>query len=242
MTDISRVSAGEPMSAKWANKIVDRLNESSFGSSIGRFALPPFTAKIRNDTGGDLDFAELVHVTDYLSRYEDKPLQIATNTRYSGESVEWHNKIARVAVTAMPIPDGEFGDVILFGQCVVKAENAATAGDQVEGEYVMIDPSTPKQVATSTGGIGRIIARSGQNHINIMLGITQPLFRYRMLEASQAPETTLAKLVSLDGDDIGDIDLSDPLSIAINEGTDDEGFCEMIGNTFHVGTGPCNGS
>lgn len=233
---LERVKKGQAILQSHQNLIVDRLNQSRTGTSAFHIPISPFVAMVKNSSGADADFGTLLYLGDYLGLFEDKPLEV--QAFYDTAAMAWHGAIAQAVVTLEPIVNGETGQVALFGQCVVKSGSNADASGG-DGTFAIPDPTDPTKIVASTGGIGRILANCGENHVTMLLGNTQNLFCYRMLESSQAPDTTSAKLVSLEGDDIGDINLSDPKSLMDDQGTDDEGFCVLTGNEFRAIQAPC---
>lgn len=120
--------------------------------------------------------------------------------------------------------------------------------------FLMLDPSGGfstsdgnKVMVTSDAGIWKIIALDLQSTSDgglfialVDMRISQPLWRYELLEDSFAPETTRAKLLRLDGDVFADeILLSDPLSLMDDQLLGDVGYCINTGNEFYAINAPC---
>jgi len=120
--------------------------------------------------------------------------------------------------------------------------------------YLMLDPYGAYSPAggnhvmrTSDAGVWKIIAidlesssSDGLRSALVDMRIGQPLWRYELTEDSQAPATTKAKLIRLDGDEFApEIDLSDPLSLMDDQLEEDVGYCMNVGNAFHAINAPC---
>lgn len=109
-------------------------------------------------------------------------------------------------------------------------------------EYVDLDETT-KELVSSNGGKGRILVR-GATYSLIVLSASNAssmrMFRYRLNEASLAPDTTTATLVSLlTGDDLETVELEDPLSFMEDQILNDEGFCFLQDGKYYALQAPC---
>ena len=236
--EITRVRRGERPKASQQNAVADNLRHTTVGSHVQFSPASAFTAFVKNNSGADIEFGGLLYLGDYAGRFEDKPFE--TRPNYLAEAMSWHDKIAQAVVAAQPIPDQAYGNVVLFGQCIVRSTSNAD-GSGGDGRYVMPNPADPTKVLIADGGIGRVLARVGENHVSILLGQTQPFFRYELTEDSNAPDTTAAELQNMDGTAIGNIDLSDELVVTDQDTDEYSGLCVMMGNKFYPSDGPCDG-
>lgn len=148
----------------------------------------------------------------------------------------WHTSIDNLVAIQSDTPAGEFYEHgnRWFGTVLATQTNA---GDR----FVMIDPANPKRMKTADAGIWQILAYDGHGRCLVDFRRSQPLWRYKLNEASQAPGTTSAQLYRIDGDQFSAsaINLSDPLNIGSNDPTSFEGYCAQVGNEFHIAPGPC---
>ncbi|MCA9136290.1 MAG: hypothetical protein KDB00_06015 [Planctomycetales bacterium] len=112
---------------------------------------------------------------------------------------------------------------------------------QATDRYVMPDPANPRVMRTADAGIWKILQQDGNGRCLVDFRQSQPYWRYKLTEESQAPGVTTAKLVRLDGTEFSatEINLSDPLSIGDSDLIDYEGYCIHAGNTFQIAPGPC---
>lgn len=110
-------------------------------------------------------------------------------------------------------------------------------------EFAMIDPDEPTKLKSSTSGIFKVLAFMGSDpdtYAFIDTYQSQTRWRYELTQDSQAPGTSTAKLLRLDGVEFAaSISLSDPDSIGSLDKIGHRGYCEQIGNEFHIASGPC---
>ena len=215
--------------------VVDRLDESQAGLAAGIASMSRVECDVLNSSGRNYDLGEAMQISGYDGPDGTDPYDIPGSIEYTCIEPVWHSDIDNIVIAAEPIPDGERGRVVLSGHCVIKAFGPET------GRYAMIDPATPYQMLVSQSGIARVCHRISTSYLLCMLGLGSSLWRYKLTEASLASATTTAKLVRLDVTEYSatTVELSDPLSIGNGDATDYEGYCQHVGNEFHIAPGPC---
>ena len=233
MADL-KVSSGDPIKAADWNRIVDLVSVSSSGNPAAVGGMSRVAAQVVNDSGRDYDLGEIMQLDGFAGPTAEPPYEAISSILYSADQPTWHTAISMPAVAAEPIPDGEQGVVVLFGQCVIAVSNTAT------DDSVMIDATTTYQGKVSSGGIAKYLGRIDDDYVVACLGWHSRLWRYKLTQASQAPSVTTANLVDLGGTQFAtSINLSDPLSIGDGDAIDYEGYCLQVGNEFHISAGPC---
>lgn len=159
----------------------------------------------------------------------------ATSPSFAFEAPAWHGKIDNAIALQSDVATGQsyehrfpvWGVVLVTGY---------TAGDR----YVMPDPDDPTKCKSGSGGLWKVLGYDGHDRCIVDFTNNQTLWRYELNEATLTPETTNAKLLTLDGTTFADsIELSDPLSIGSVDGIGYEGYCQHVGNAFHIAPGPC---
>lgn len=224
--------------------LVDLLNAYKAGSlnppvlpldDFGRLTL-------ENTTGVDILAGEVQQIKPIAALPTGSGDELVHWTWHENPNMEllvptWHTAIDNLVAIQTDIADGEtyehsprhFGTVL------------ATVVETTD-RYVMLDPANPRRMRTAPSGIWKIIQQDGNGRCLVDFRESQPLWRYKLTQSSQAPATTTAKLIRLDdGDDFSatEFDLSDPLSLTDRQGVDGEGYCHLVGNEFHAGEGPC---
>ena len=221
-----KVNAGDKLSATKWNALVDRVAGGAAGNVAGLGLPGRVEAEVYNDSGRNYDLGEVIHVSDF-----EGPSEAHEATRallLTGELPVWHTKIANLAVTAEPIPDEEFGIVVLYGLCVIAV---TSTGDD---DYLMINPTTVHKMTAATSGIARQLGRVDDDYVIGIMGDRQIFWRYEMTEDSQAPNTTECKLIGLDGttEHAATIDLTDDESYMDNQVTKTPARVTTPGTSF----------
>lgn len=234
MSDL-KAKAGDPIRAKDWNRIVDIVSASTIGSSAAIASMSRNLVPVLNDSGRDYDIGEFFTVSSYSGPADTDLYEVPASIEYVCDQPTWHTDIANLLVSAEPIPDGERGLAVVSGHCLIKVTNTTV------GSCVMPDPATAYQGKVGSSGVASVMARPGDGLVIAILGDKQPLWRYKLTQASQAPSVTTAKLYTLGGTEFSttEFNLSDPLSVGDTDSVDDEGYCVHAGNEFHIATGPC---
>ena len=233
MSDL-KVSSGDPIRAKDWNRIVDLVTGSQSGGTAAVGSMSQVLARVSNDSGRDYDIGEILQLDGFTGPTASPPYEAISSLLYSADQPTWHTAISMPAVAAEPIPDGETGVAVVFGQCVIAVTSTAT------GDYVMTDSTTTYAGTLSTGGFARFLGRIDDDFVLGCIGHGSNLWRYKLTQASQAPAVTTAKLVDLAGTDYATaVNISDPLSLMDDQVADDTGFCISVGNAFYAIQGPC---
>lgn len=195
--------------------------------------------QIENGAGRDIEPGEFMQITS-MTQPADTSLGIATNYSPILTATEptWHSAIDNIVISDGPVADGEF----FAYQPRTFGVVSCTGSKGSDLRYVMIDPANPQYGIRCSSGLYRVLGYDSTNDFAIVdLGKSQPLWRYKLTEASLAPSTTTAKLYTLDGTEYSTttVELSDPLSIGDGDALDYEGYCVHVGNAFHIAPGPC---
>ena len=110
--------------------------------------------------------------------------------------------------------------------------------------YVMIDPEFPTQFKTSDVGIFKILGLDETNDRAIVdLTQSSDLWRFELTEEpNEHPETTMAKLMRMDGDEFAsECEISDPTGMFddVSAASGTIGQCRHSGNRFFVIDAEC---
>lgn len=239
-----KVQPGEAISTKKQNRLVDRVLQSESGIPAELRPDSPTEALVKNVSGQDVEFGTVLTLGNYLGPTSDV-ITVPGNLSYEATVPTWHTDIARAVITLEPIPDGGFGYVSLSGQCVVKCRLGGTGeyyyGNDLGGEWVMINPNRTTEMIQTTGGIGKVLGRINDLYVAINFRHERPKFRYTITQLPFANTPYTATIHDQDGTQIGTelIRIFDELRITDYQGIGDEGFCELAGNKFHPVEGPC---
>lgn len=186
---------------------------------------------ITNSAGRDMAYGEIMQI----SGWSDPPTVDTAEAGHQSPIVAadepvWHTAISNLAVADSSIADGDLMAYPSRNWAVVKITST------VPGDYLMVDPTTPKHMKPASSGIYRTVAIDSTNSYAIAeLTQSQPLWRYELTETPQSPSSTAAKLVELDGTDYATtIALEDPRNILAGVDNDHQGFCVHCGNEFHA--------
>jgi hypothetical protein len=141
----------------------------------------------------------------------------------------WHSAIDKLFVLTTATPNNQMVAYQPRDWVSVKC-TAGDAGDR----YVMIDPANPTRFKTSDAGLYRILEYDVNHDIAVVdLMHSQPLWRYELKEDSNAPATTNAKLLRLDGVEYASqINLSDSEGLTTDDEAGDTGYCLFAGGKF----------
>lgn len=226
MSDL-KVKTGDTITATKWNRIVDRLEITAGGFGGGNFAMNRTEAIGLNSSGSDRDTGDILAISSYGGPTELRDVSGAVDFTLGNPT--WHTNIHRLVVCAEPIPDGERGVVVVAGFCLVAMTATAASSD-----YVMISSTNTSKVTGASAGIAKLYASfNGYGLVN--LGDRQPLWRYELTQDSQAPSTTTAKLIDLDGTTFAtSINLTDPDSLMGDQVSGNDGWCIHSGNKFYA--------
>jgi hypothetical protein len=191
---------------------------------------------VSNASGNDREAGEVLQIDSM-----EQPDEAIVDAFMSAPVVDaidpvWHTDIDNLVVVSGGVLDDSIFTWKPRHWTVVKV-----TVEEATDRFVMLDPDNLNQMKTADAGIWRIIGLDEENELAVVdLNSSQPFWRYELTETSQAPETTEAKLIRVDGTEFTDeINLSDPLSLMDDQSSGDKGWCIHIGNEFHAIQGPC---
>ena len=253
MRDNLKVAVGDRPNAAKYNRLVDKVRAAQSGNPAIVNASSAYYAYGKNNTGQDIDIGEVMHIDDWDGiddwggSSERTIYEVPGNVLYEFGLAVWHTAIGRAVIAAEPIPDGEYGLVVLSGQCVVKAPvrldgSQNPISETGNREFVMINPETTTEMIVVTGGIGRVLHRVNDDYVMANFRDGRPKFRYTITShpATNFPYT--ATLHEQAGERIGTsatINIHDYLDITDYQEVGDEGYVELAGNYFYPVEGPC---
>ncbi len=220
------------------NAIVDRLPKDQAGYAVGGLAMSRSTVQVLNSTGANRNLGDLVSLSSFGGS-GSTVFDAVDSIELTASLPTWHTSIATVAVLAEPIPDGERGECVVQGFCIVRLSAALTTGHT----HVFVDPSTTTEGKTSYSGFARVLSQvtaGGDEFVLACIGDRCDLWRYTLTQDSQASNATTATLKDRRGNTFGDIDLLDPLSLMSDQESGDDGWCINCGNEFEAIQGPCS--
>lgn len=235
MSDL-KARSGQPITARKWNMVVDRLDSRTAGSAAGGFGMSRVECFIKNTSGNNRDIGEVLAIDSWDGPDGANVFEVPTNVAYTAVDPVWHTSISRLVILAEPVPADGYGRAVLSGHCVVSL--SAGSGSV---QYVMLDPTAINQLKGATGGVGRLLAKlSGGDYGMINFRDDSDLWRYEMTQASQAPATTTAKLLGIDGTEFAaSINLTDPENLMDDQVIADTGYCHHVGNKFIAIQAPC---
>lgn len=176
--------------------------------------------------------------TDYESGVTDSSKMSGLRPILTLSDPVWHSAIHSLIITHRTIPANT--PTAVGSNRFAYAPIALGSSDHT---FAMPDPTDPTKLKSSYSGIFKIIATMGDNDdlwAILDTTVSQPRWRYEITENSQAPDSTTAKLLNLDGTTFADsIELEDPDSVGNLDQTGHKGFCHHAGNKFYIATGPC---
>ena len=235
MSDLKAIR-GEAVTAEKWNRLADRLPETLYGFSAGGFAMNRVQCLVKNTSGNDRDIGEFLAIDSWDGPDGSAIYEVPKNVVYQANDPAWHSSISRLVVLAEPIPNEQVGLAVLSGHCVAKLSSGS-----VDEDFVMLDPASINEAKSSDTGIARLEKKlSGGNYGLIVFRDSSRLWRYQLTEDSQAPATSAAKLLKLNGTEFApSIDLSDPTELMEDQISGDEGWCIHVGNKFYAIQAPC---
>ena len=225
MSEIKRVTPGDPIHAAKFNRMIDRLNESQTGNP----ADPGTASRVEVDVfaGDSFELGEIIRHDDYEGPTNEYDAAVAP--LLSGVAAGWASNLTAPLIAAEPIPIGEYGRAVIAGRCVMRVLPGGGPGD-----YVFWDPTDPRRGKPSKSGFARIIEYIDGDHCLVSLGDCQHVWRY-VLRGTGAIGTVPADLVSLDSVTYGTgITLSDPLGLTRFQKDGDSGHCVYSAGAFYV--------
>ena len=234
MADL-KVKAGDPVSAKAWNQVVDLLpvNSAGFGSSLN--SIPRLLITVKNVSGANRDIGEILTIGDWAGTPgATEPYTVIGSSAWEANVITWPTGIGKVCVLAEPIPNNERGLAVIYGPCLVKMKASETDTNK---PYVFFDVSDPKQCVTADAGIARILHKfASQDYAVVVMGDRQIFFRYALTQVSQAPLATTATLKTMSGTAItnASVSIDDPLSLMDDQVSASEGICYMSGDKFQA--------
>jgi hypothetical protein len=233
-----KVQPGDPITADFMNRVIDRLPEERAGFPAGGAAINRTTMEVINDSGTNREIGEILYLSAFDGSTESH-FDAVQSIGLEATAPVWHSEIDSVGVCAEPIPSGERGLVVVSGLCLINVLASITVGHT----HVMIDPTATTSGRTSYSGIAKILSQftldSSVEVALCILGQDQPLWRYECTGTSSAPSATSVTLKDRRGNTYGTVDLLDPLSIMSDQTAGDEGWCIQCGNEFEAIQAPC---
>jgi hypothetical protein len=237
-----KVNPGDPITASYMNRIVDRLPQQTVGFPAIWSGLNNSVVEVLNNTGAQREIGNLI----FLSSYDGSTTNVydaIDSIGFVGIDPIWHTKISKIGICVEPIPNGERGKVIVDGLALLVLESEASS----EHTHAFFDPIQPWNGKSSYSGFAKIIetfniqeTETDQTHWAwVLLGHEQNLWRYRCGQASAAPAETPVMLRDRRGNDYHTINLLDPLSIMSDQVSGNEGWCIQCGNEFEAIQAPC---
>jgi len=233
-----KVQRGDPITAAFMNRVIDRLPKDEAGFGVGGQKLHRTMVQVVNNSGANREVGELLAVSNFGGSTASV-FDAMDSLELDGELPVWHSAIDSIGVCAEPIPDGERGMVVVSGVCVVLLDGAITAGQT----HVFVDPSTPTQSRASYSGFAKILSAFALDDATdmafVVLGQEQPLWRYECTTGSSAPSATSVTLKDRRGGTYGTVDMLDPLSLMADQSSGSTGWCLQCGNEFEAIQAPC---
>lgn len=229
MSDL-KARVGEPITAgKW-NRVVDRLESTTAGFSAGGFVMSRVECRIKNDSGANREFGEVLVIDDFDGPITNDIFLVSQNIVYSCVTPVWHTAVDRLVVLAEPIPDGEYGKAVLSGQCIARTTSVIDSDT-----YLMVHPEYPNRLKGGSSGQAKLLHKlTLTDYAIVNLGEKQPLWRYSLRETSASPGTTKIALQDLDGIGWGIGELHDRLVLTYDQPAFYSGLCMLAGNQFHA--------
>lgn len=232
-----KAKAGDPITANFMNRIIDRLPNNADGFGVGGFRLSQTAVLTVNDSGANRDVGDLVVLTGFDGA-TTSIFDAMDSVVFTAESPTWHTAIASVGVYLEPTPVDERGMVAVSGMAMVKLD----AAPQANHTHVFVDDTSTNQCKPSYSGFGKILSSmtvDGSEFAVVSIGDCQNLWRYELLADSAAPGPTNATLHDRRGNSHGTISLLDPLGLMSDQKTGDKGWCINCGNEFEAIQAPC---
>lgn len=233
-----KVKPNQKLTADYMNAIVDRLPKDQAGYAVGGLAMSRSTVQVVNDTGANRNLGDLVSLSSFGGS-GSSVFDAVDSIELTASLPTWHSSIATVAALAEPIPNGERGECVVQGFCLVKLSAAFTTGHT----HVFVDPSTTTEAKSSYSGFARVLSSVtiGSDEFALAcVGDRCDLWRYTLTQDSQAPSASTATLKDRRGNAFGTINLLDPLSLMDDQSSGDSGWCIACGNEFEAIQGPCS--
>lgn len=233
-----KAKAGDPITATFMNRIIDRLPTEVSGFGVGGLSMSRTVVQVVNNSGSNRDIGELLSLSTFGGSVASS-FDAIDSLELSASAPVWHSSIQTIGVCAEPIPSGERGLAVVGGLCFIKLSAAITSGHT----HVFVDPSTTTSGKTSYSGFAKILAScsitAGDDLAIAMLGHEQNLWRYECTGSSSAPSATSVTLKDRRGNTYGTVDLLDPLSIMSDQVSGSTGWCINCGNEFEAIQAPC---
>ena len=233
-----KAKAGDPITATFMNRIIDRLPAEASGFGVGGLGMSRTMVRVSNSSGANRDVGEILALSAFGGSTASA-FDANDSLELVGSAPVWHTSIDNIGVCAEPIPTGEQGMVVVSGLCLVKL-TAAIASLET---HVFIDPTTTTEAKPSYSGFAKILTTLTLDDATemafVMLGQEQNLWRYECTGASSAPSATSVTLKDRRGNTYGTVNMLDPLSIMSDQTSGDTGWCIQCGNEFEAIQAPC---
>lgn len=145
-----KVQPGDPITASFMNRVIDRLPSDQSGFSAGGLSMHRSIIQVINNSAANRDTGELLDVGLATGSTESifdavESVELAGTTPVAGRE-------NFIAVCAEPIPNGERGNVVVSGICFVKLASGISSNDQ----FVKVDQTTTTKAASATAGFGKV--------------------------------------------------------------------------------------
>lgn len=232
-----KAKAGDPITATFMNRIIDRLPANADGFGVPGAGLSQTAVQVVNNSGANRELGDLLVLSNFGGSTASE-FDALDSLELGGGAPIWHSSIDSIGVCAEPIPSGERGRVIVSGLCLVKISAAITVGHT----HVFVDPTTTTSAKTSYSGFAKILSAvsiPSNEMALVILGQEQNLWRYECTTASLAPSSTSVTLKDRRGNTYGTVDLLDPLSLMSDQVSGSTGWCINCGNEFEAIQAPC---
>ena len=224
-------------SAGYHRDLIRLLNDYHSGKLTNRPPTEVFEPNriwIENEAG-DIDAGQVLQI-DSMSQPDSTTVEgFFESPTMSAIAPVWHTAIDNLVVVNQSVPGAA---MFPYPQRNWVAVPVVIVEDT--DRYVMLDPANPKDLKTCDAGLWKIVGLDLEN-AKAVIDLTQSKqrFRFKLTEDAQThPDTTEAKLLRWDGDDITEgndrIQLTDHDGLLSDAGAtvDTLGKCELIGNLF----------
>jgi hypothetical protein len=114
-----KAKAGDPITATFMNRIIDRLPTEASGFGVGGLGMSRTMVRVSNSSGANRDVGEILALSAFGGSTASA-FDANDSLELVGSAPVWHTSIDTIGVCAEPIPTGEQGIVVVSGLCLVK--------------------------------------------------------------------------------------------------------------------------
>ena len=232
--DNLKVNPGDAVTAKRWNRVIDKLPENTFGGPNSVGLVNQDTVSGQAPEGTDVALGEAM-IRGAIASDGKNPFDLGDADVVEMESFsasDWPQACERLLVPTRPIKGGEIGPVVYNGGALVKL-----ASGGFDGDCVFPDSANPAEMKTGTSGyqlVTRFTDESENEWGVVNLADTQPLWKFRTTEATEAGTTTVpADIQTLRGQTFGQADVKLLACFGALQASV-EGYCHYADGAFHA--------